>query len=315
VFLVGASGGPDLGGAVEGISLIRHDLAVNLVPAERRIVVEDVISFPAETPKAESIEFFLNAGLEVESGDPAYTVERLSEPGPVSRAATHEIDREREAVGLHRYRLQPTEGTWPLEPKPRVRFAGDIQHGLVEEGDYARSFARTAGTISVDGVALSGSSHWVPRFGSELVSFGLTVAAPEDWDVVSQGKRTLHELAGDKRRVRWECPDPMEEVHLVAGRFTEYSRAEGRITAYAFLRTPDAALAEKYLEVTFEYIEMYSRLIGDYPFEKFALVENFWETGYGMSSFTLLGPTVIRLPSGGATRYSSITKEETGAKG
>ena len=32
------------------------------------------------------------------------------------------------------------------------------------------------------------------------------------------------------------------------------------------------------------------------PFSKFALIENFWETGYGMPSFTLLGEQVIRFP-------------------
>jgi len=41
---------------------------------------------------------------------------------------------------------------------------------------------------------------------------------------------------------------------------------------------------------------MYRTLIGPYPYTKFALVENFWETGYGMPSFTLLGPEVIRFP-------------------
>ena len=41
---------------------------------------------------------------------------------------------------------------------------------------------------------------------------------------------------------------------------------------------------------------MYRQLIGPYPYGKFALVENFWETGYGMASFTLLGPQVIRFP-------------------
>lgn len=41
---------------------------------------------------------------------------------------------------------------------------------------------------------------------------------------------------------------------------------------------------------------MYSKLIGPYPYKKFALVENFWETGYGMPSFTLLGPKIIRFP-------------------
>ncbi|HSG27244.1 MAG TPA: M20/M25/M40 family metallo-hydrolase, partial [Candidatus Krumholzibacterium sp.] len=64
----------------------------------------------------------------------------------------------------------------------------------------------------------------------------------------------------------------------------------------AFLRTPDEALANKYLETTGQYIEMYRKIIGEYPFSKFALVENFWETGYGMPSFTLLGEKVIRFP-------------------
>jgi hypothetical protein len=41
---------------------------------------------------------------------------------------------------------------------------------------------------------------------------------------------------------------------------------------------------------------MYERLIGPYPYDKFALVENFWETGFGMPSFTLLGPKIIRFP-------------------
>ena len=35
---------------------------------------------------------------------------------------------------------------------------------------------------------------------------------------------------------------------------------------------------------------------GPYPYSKFALVENFWETGYGMPSFTLLGEQIIRFP-------------------
>ncbi|MCL4721195.1 MAG: M20/M25/M40 family metallo-hydrolase, partial [Gammaproteobacteria bacterium] len=43
-------------------------------------------------------------------------------------------------------------------------------------------------------------------------------------------------------------------------------------------------------------IRMYSELLGAYPYDKFALVENFWETGYGMPSYTLLGSQIIRFP-------------------
>ncbi|SPJ14494.1 Aminopeptidase N (fragment) [Syntrophobacter sp. SbD2] len=35
---------------------------------------------------------------------------------------------------------------------------------------------------------------------------------------------------------------------------------------------------------------------GPYPFPKFAIVENFFPTGYGFPSYTLLGATVLRLP-------------------
>ncbi len=55
-------------------------------------------------------------------------------------------------------------------------------------------------------------------------------------------------------------------------------------------------LADNYLETTVSYLSMYEQLLGPFPYAKFALVENFWETGYGMPSFTLLGPKVIRFP-------------------
>ncbi|MFQ5560444.1 MAG: M20/M25/M40 family metallo-hydrolase, partial [Nitrospinota bacterium] len=70
----------------------------------------------------------------------------------------------------------------------------------------------------------------------------------------------------------------------------------GNVAAMAFLWTPDDRLANKYLEVTAQYLQMYEKLLGPFPYKKFALVENFWETGYGMPSFTLLGPRIIRFP-------------------
>ena len=113
---------------------------------------------------------------------------------------------------------------------------------------------------------------------------------------MSQGRRTLHETRGGKRIVRWESPEPMEEIFLIAAPFTEYAAKAGDVDVMAFLRTPDENLANKYLETTVQYLEMYDRLVGPYPFSKFALVENFWETGYGMPSFTLLGEQIIRFP-------------------
>jgi hypothetical protein len=96
--------------------------------------------------------------------------------------------------------------------------------------------------------------------------------------------------------VRWESTAAQEEVYLVGGPLTEYRQPAGAVQAMVLLRTPDAPLAQKYLDATAQYLGLYNALLGPYPYPKFALVENSWESGYGMPSFTLLGSKVIRLP-------------------
>jgi hypothetical protein len=41
---------------------------------------------------------------------------------------------------------------------------------------------------------------------------------------------------------------------------------------------------------------LYQDLFGPYPFDKFAVVENFFPTGFGFPSYTLIGGRVLRLP-------------------
>jgi hypothetical protein len=100
----------------------------------------------------------------------------------------------------------------------------------------------------------------------------------------------------DGTRVRWDSPEPQEEVTLAAGPLVERARTAGRVEVQVFLRADDAALAGRYLAAGAGYLAMYEALLGAYPYAKLAVVENFWETGWGMPSFTLLGPQVLRLP-------------------
>ncbi|MHC4669976.1 MAG: M20/M25/M40 family metallo-hydrolase [Planctomycetota bacterium] len=254
--------------------VVRHDLVVRLDPARHALEAVDRVDCGALKPP---LRFRLHGALDVS----------------VEGGELKEVGAPEGPVPLKEYELRPAHGAAPLV----LRWRGTIHHPLVaEEQEYARSFSRTPGLISAEGVVLSGATYWVPHFEDALLTFRLSVELAEGWDVVSQGQRIAHGVADGKRHVTWECPHPMEEVYLIAAPFTEYARAAGRATAYAFLRQPDPALAGKYLETTAQYLEMYGKLLGPYPFSKFALVENFWETGYGMPSFTLLGPRVIRFP-------------------
>lgn len=189
-----------------------------------------------------------------------------------------------------RYRVTLPEGQSELE----LRYHGKVDFGFETPGqEYARGFSETAGTINSQGIYLAGSTLWYPWLGSQLLTFDLTARAPDGWHLISPGSGTSRDGQGVSR---WSTKSPVDELHIVGGPLTRYSRGVGAVTAEVYLRKPDTTLAAKYLESTARNLEMYRQMLGPYPYDKFALVENFWETGYGMPSFTLLGPQIIRFP-------------------
>ena len=275
---------------------IFHALNVQVQPAQRHIDVTDSITFPADR-LPDKWTFFLNSDLTVTSADPNVTVKLVQHN---VRAQDAGMDMEAPEVAnrikQNKYVLQfknPPSGQTTVV----LTYTGVIYNEIKQLGqEYARGFSTSPGIVSEQGVYLAGSSDWIPWFNDQLITFRLTTRLPQEWDVVSQGRRTVHKTENGRRVTTWLCRAPMEEVFLIAAKFHEYNRPVGKVQVMAFLRSPDEALANKYLETTGQYLEMYRQLIGPYPFWKFALVENFWETGYGMPSFTLLGPQVIRFP-------------------
>ncbi len=276
--------------------VIHHRLKVRIDPGENALVVEDTVTLPDSDTflPGDRGHFVLHTGL---------TPSRRGEGARFRKARRGEIPPGFDEVltpsgkagdtplTLYEYRLKTSTRTFT------VTYQGTLAHPLVQAGEtYARDFKETAGTITEDGVYLAGSSFWLPWFGEALVTFEMDVTLPSGWKSVSQGERTEELDEGEAARATWRCLHPQDQVYLVAGRWTEYVRDGARVTAMAFLREPDEGLANRYLDATERYIAMYDDLLGPYPYQKFALVENFWETGYGMPSFTLLGSRVIRLP-------------------
>jgi len=251
--------------------LLHHALTVELDPPRHALRVTDRLTWPA--PPQGPVEFSLHAGLNPQVDGGA----RLVRLGGGTQAVPYE-----------RYRLQLAEGARAVS----LHYGGVIHHPLAAYGEgpgHGREV--TPGLIDAEGVVLNGASGWYPWFPAHpRHGFELTVQLPPGWEAVSQGAREQAD-----GRVRWREDTPQEEIYLIAGPFTVYRRGQ-HPEAMVYLRAPDAALAERYLAATTRYLALYGELLGAYPYAKFALVENFWETGYGMPSFTLLGPRVIRLP-------------------
>ncbi|HAM52116.1 MAG TPA: signal protein PDZ [Nitrospiraceae bacterium] len=251
---------------------MQHNLTVTLDPSEHRLTAADMITVANGQRK---MKFVLHAGLNPSSPDPHVLI---------VKEAIQQMP-----VPVESFSASLPEGSRSFT----IQYGGIIDHSLES---IAKGFNQSPGTIANDGVYLAGSSAWYPQFETDLLTYTLAVELPAGWDAVSQGGRTVYEKTKTFTKVRWESPQPQEEIYLVASRFTEYEKTSGRLTSMVYLRTPDEDLAARYLAATIRYIDMYDHLIGPYPYKKFALVENFWETGYGMPSFTLLGPKVLRLP-------------------
>jgi len=269
-----------------------HVLNVQIEPVKSHITVSDSIFTFGE----EEIVISLNASLMVSSFSKNVSAKQIA--GTIS-AKDVGMDRDDSGessgeVKLNKWKLKLNKGSVYFI----VNYEGTINSSFSQsEEDYARGFSETAGIIGDMGVYLAGSTHWVPVYDEQPLTFEMTTSIPEGWKSVSQGERTTEGLFEGNHLDTWICDTPQEEVFLIAARFNEYSfKMNSGIDAMAFLRTPDEGLANKYLEVTEQYMNMYQNLVGPYPYTKFALVENFWETGYGMPSFTLLGEKIIRFP-------------------
>lgn len=265
-----------MAGSMAGMAQVQpphHQLHIELDPQQHRLSAEDHVTLPSASSR--TVYFSLHRDLHPRSPDAV-----LESAG----------DLREEWLSAYRITLPAGRDSFTL------RYGGEIFHPPQQDAREARNFASTPGIISAEGAVLAGDSGWYPNLGNgssdDNLTFTLDIVLPRGWHAISQGRRknpgTEHE--------GWQEDQPQREIHLIAAPFSEYRHSEDGIEALVYLRNDDAPLAQRYLSATQRYLALYQQLIGPYPYAKFALVENFWQTGYGMPSFTLLGSQVIRLP-------------------
>ncbi|MBT8332633.1 MAG: M1 family peptidase [Deltaproteobacteria bacterium] len=151
-------------------------------------------------------------------------------------------------------------------------------------------------TISERGSFLLAGSGWYPRWADGHSTYKLKVVAPKGMLAVTAGKLEGHQTQSGKSVSNWLIKDPIRGLSLSVGPYIIRQKKVGNITAATYFFAETDHLAAAYLEATARYLTLYQELFGPYPFEKFAVVENFFPTGYGFPSYTLIGGSVLRLP-------------------
>ena len=271
---------------------IHHNMKVVIDPEKHWIDIEDKITLPNSffNVGGGEVHFIIHKGLQPVSNTEGVAITHYEDKAQSSQSETNSnsIFKQNNEMLEHYIVALPADVRTFI-----VKYNGEIHSPLQKQKEESdRSFSETSGIISSNGIYLASSSYWYPWFSDDLVTFSMKVHLPQGWKAISQGERTREEsiVAG------WKSQYPQDEIYLIAGKFTEYSKQAGSVQTLVFLRNPDEKLANKYLETGSQYLKMYSKLLGPYPYKKFALIENFWQTGYGMPSFTLLGSKIIRFP-------------------
>jgi len=156
------------------------------------------------------------------------------------------------------------------------------------------SQAATDNLIGAEGITLTG--FWHPRLDTPSIST-LTVDVPRPFTAIAEADRIEEEAIDSGRRFRFYPAQPLTSLHLIAGEYVIEETAfadHKKLVTYFFKE--DAQLAGHYRDKTLGYLNRYAKQISDFPYQRFAVVENRLPTGYAMPTFTLLGQAVVRLP-------------------
>jgi aminopeptidase N len=223
--------------------------------------------------------------------------ESLSVQGVFSGSTSVNVRAARTSGGLREWRVE-SAAHQPL----RIEYGGMLPR-LDAALDHREVLRALPPMASEQGSFLGSASGWYPAPG-EAFTYRVRLAIAGGHKALVAGRLVDEELEGPPRplyRATFEFATPTDGIALMAGpyevRERSLAQADGRmlrLRTYFFAEL--APLADDYLEDSRRYIELFSRIIGPYPFTEFSVVASPLPTGFGMPTLTYIGATVLRLP-------------------
>ena len=258
-----------------------HQLMIQIDPSQHLLKAEDWLEINIKWGRHQPLSFLLNPKLKVTRVVDQKTGQPLNWSETSFSAHARRLD----------ISLQKIEEPLVLS----ISYEGPVYDPIVKEREL--QFVRgdqTSGLIGPEGVYLPSSSHWYPDKPDSMAIFQVEATIPEPFRIVTQGELVFENLKGGAWSSKWVNGLPAENLTLVAGKYSVRRReAEGiKISTYFF--PEDDRFSETFLNAAEEYLKIYSGLLGPYPFKKFDIVQNFFSSGYGIPTFTLLAPETIR---------------------
>jgi aminopeptidase N len=282
-------------------SIVHHDITADLNIDNNYLTAIDKLSLKREIKKAPSLTLLLRRGLVVSSvvyNDAELEYESGLEVDPLWFEV--EIDSE-EVAYYQRAQAIVIPLSEDITKKKQIELTLSYEGAIkdsVSSGEFSKDYVmdQITGVISRTGIYLGPEAIYYPTIPGQLFTFSIEASVQEPFQLVTEGAlRELTEAEGVNKE-KWVCDFPMDAIHIVGGQYQVGSVDHQGIEIATYFFPEQADLSERYINACKDYVDLYNELLGPYPFKKFAVVDNFFASGYGMPSFTLLGSQVLRLP-------------------
>jgi hypothetical protein len=195
---------------------------------------------------------------------------------------------------------------WRIDARPgavlRVEYGGTLAR-LDRSLDHRRVLGALPPMAAREGSFLPAGGGWYPR-PANLFSYRVRLSLPHDQRGLVPGRLLAEEIpreSGARYVATFSFEQLADGIDLMAGPYVVRERIVQRRDAEPlrlrtyFERDLDP-LADAYLEDSRRYLELYSEMIGAYPFTEFSVVASPLPTGFGMPTLTYIGSQVLKLP-------------------
>lgn len=291
----------------------RYRIEVALEPANHRLSGRTVVdvSLPTADPDAESTPRSVAVALRLH---PGLTITDLSVAGAKLRHHRNTgPDRSvtsKPVPNRHVVTVSDARDTFTLFATYHGKVHQDASAG--EKPGEIHNFDMSA-HVGEDGIYLGGA-YWYPEpvIGdgdrAPLADFTLLARPVEGMELVA-GAVSDSRLADQTGMLAWHSPYPLTELVLVGGRHDVHTADHRDVAISAHLKPEQEVHAEGLIQAIVRILDRYEPLIGEYPADEYAIVDNFFSSGFAFPTFTLLSSAVINMGERSQTAHGYIDHE------
>lgn len=240
------------------VETVYHEMDIQLNPMAHQLNIHDKITLP-KSIIGNKIQFYLNKTLKIENASIRLNLTTTNDH-------------------LNVYEFFANHENFELI------ISGSLNNPVTNQDSI--------GHIGPEGVSLFPSTGWYPYFFNSKETAKVKILTEKNWNSIFSG----NEIYQKNSESAFENLNPQVGLYLFSNSFTKYSKTQNNFTTNIYLKNPDPSLANQLLNSLLAYESHYSQKYGSYIYNEFNVIENFWETGYGIPAITLLGPQVIKLP-------------------